>query len=424
MHPERDRVASGNMFTYAKQENDSMAIDLANKLTTRQRFEPDGTNLENPFTFENTKVNAFYYPIKDTNWEMCFIIPHIYVEIIGYILGGILVFFVSLGLLVVFFAGRRSIKRAVKPLNQLAASANEVAKGNFDAQLPELKKKDEICMLRDSFEQMQHSLTQYVEELKTTTSQKAAFENELKIAHDIQMSMLPKTFPPYPDRKDIDIYGQLKPAKAVGGDLFDFFIHDEKLYFCIGDVSGKGVPASLFMAVTRSLFRNVTTHEPEPHRIVEAMNNSMSENNEQDMFVTLFVGVLGLATGTLQYCNAGHNSPLLIGEKVSILPCEANLPIAVLHNFRYEQQVTSIEPGTTLFLFTDGLNEAENINHDLFGDERIMQYAWKQVAENAQQPEPLIKTMTQAVHDFVGEAEQSDDLTMLAISYKPVTEKM
>ncbi len=193
---------------------------------------------------------------------------------------------------------------------------------------------------------------------------------------------------------------------------------------CIGDVSGKGVPASLFMAVTRSLFRNVSTHEPEPHRIVEAMNNSMSEGNEQDMFVTLFTGVLDLATGILQYCNAGHDAPLIIGQKVSILPCIANLPIGVLPNFSYEQQEVTLEPDNTLFLFTDGLNEAENINHDQFGDERIMQYAWQQVAEHNQQPKPLITAMTQAVHDFVGEAEQSDDLTMLAISYKPVTEKM
>ncbi len=419
MHPDRDRVGRENMFTYAKQEKDTLATELAKKLTAREEFETDGTHLENPITLEDTDVNAFYLPIKNTNWELCFIMPHLIVIILGVAIGGIMVFFISFGLLVVFFAGRHSIKKAVKPLNQLAASANEVAKGNFETQLPVVKKKDEICMLRDSFEQMQYSLRQYVDELKSTTAQKAAFENELKVAHDIQMSMLPKIFPPYPERKDIDIYGQLTPAKAVGGDLFDFYIHDEKLYFCIGDVSGKGVPASLFMAVTRSLFRNVSTHEPKPHRIIEAMNNSMSEGNEQDMFVTLFVGVLDLATGTLQYCNAGHDAPLVIGQEVSILPCASNLPIGVLANFSYKQQVTSLEPGTTMFLFTDGLNEAENIHHAQFGDERIMQHAQQQVAEHNQQPEPLITAMTKAVHDFVGYAEQSDDLTMLAIAYKP-----
>ncbi len=419
LHPERDRIARENIFVHAEQKGDSTTIDLTKKLTSRQELMPKGGNLETLYTLEGTKVNAFYHPIENTNWEICFILPHIFVDIVGYVLGGLLIFFISIGLIVVFFAGRRSIKRAVKPLNQLAASANEVAKGNFDTKLPELKKKDEICMLRDSFEQMQHSLTQYVEELKTTTSQKAAFESELKVAHDIQMSMLPKTFPPYPERNDIDIYGQLKPAKAVGGDLFDFFIHDEKLYFCIGDVSGKGVPASLFMAVTRSLFRNVSTHESEPHRIVEAMNNSVSEGNEQYMFVTLFMGVLDIATGTLNYCNAGHDAPLIINQKVSTLDCESNLPIGVMPDFTYKQQTITIEPSTTIFLFTDGLNEAENIRHDQFGDERVMQYAWQQVAENSQQPQPLITSMTKAVHDFVGGAEQSDDLTMLAIEYKP-----
>jgi sigma-B regulation protein RsbU (phosphoserine phosphatase) len=130
-------------------------------------------------------------------------------------------------------------------LKQLAETANEVAKGNFNASLPQIKYEDEVRLLRDSFEGMQHSLTQYIEELKSTTASKAAIENELKVAHDIQMSMLPKTFPPYPERSDIDIFGMLKPAKDVGGDLFDFYISNEQLFFCIGDVSGKGVPAAL-----------------------------------------------------------------------------------------------------------------------------------------------------------------------------------
>lgn len=141
---------------------------------------------------------------------------------------------------------------------------------------------------------MQHSLTHYVEELKETTASKAAIENELKIAHDIQMSMLPKTFPPYPERDDIDIFGTLKPAKDVGGDLFDFYIRDEKLIFCIGDVSGKGVPASLVMAMTRSLFRNISSHVTEPHLIVKALNDTMADDNDTNMFVTLFLGVLDL----------------------------------------------------------------------------------------------------------------------------------
>ena len=255
-------------------------------------------------------------------------------------------------------------------------------------------------------------------ELQETTAQKAAFESEMKVAHDIQMSMLPKTFPPYPERDDLDIFGSLTPAKGVGGDLFDFYIRDEQLFFCIGDVSGKGVPASLFMAVTRSLFRNISQHVAEPSKIVNALNMAQSEGNDTNMFVTLFVGVLDLTTGKLRYCNAGHDAPLLMGQEVKLLPCDSNLPIGVMVDFSFEQQEITLERPTTLFLFTDGLNEAENIDHGQFGDERIEKIAESMVAAGQIEPTQVIRHMTDAVHTFVGTAEQSDDLTMLAIEYK------
>jgi sigma-B regulation protein RsbU (phosphoserine phosphatase) len=265
---------------------------------------------------------------------------------------------------------------------------------------------------------MQHSLAEYVEELKNTTASKAAIENELKVAHDIQMSMLPKTFPPYPERDDIDIFGTLTPAKDVGGDLFDFYIREEKLFFCIGDVSGKGVPASLFMAVTRSLFRNVSAHTSSPEMICTAINNALTEGNDTNMFVTFFVGVLDLATGLLDYCNAGHDEPLLIGRGVGVLPCDPNLPLGVLAGWKFSPQHISIDPQTTIFLYTDGLNEAENIAHAQFGNDRIFSVAKKLLTNGENQPDTIIGKMGEAVHTFVGEAEQSDDLTMLAIQFK------
>ena len=367
---------------------------------------------------DEEKAYISYKPVKYTDWSLALVIPSLIVEIFGYLLGGFMILMILFGLLVVYFFGRRVIKKASLPLKQLAESANEVAKGNFTTQLPALDSRDEIHLLRDSFEQMQLSLTSYVEELKTTTSQKASIESELKIAHNIQMAMLPKIFPPYPERSDIDIFGQLTPAKAVGGDLFDFYIHDEKLFFCIGDVSGKGVPASLVMAVTRSLFRNVSAHESEPHLIARALNDSLAEGNEMNMFVTLFVGVLDLATGHLNYCNAGHDAPLLIGQDVATLPCDPNLPIGVMPDWQFTLQQVTLDSQTTIFLYTDGLNEAENILHAQFGDDRIISMAETLLRRGQNQPSTLIQLMTDAVHDFVGQAEQSDDLTMLAIQYK------
>lgn len=407
VHPDQKRVLSHNIKEYVTEDPD----DAIGSLLDRNSDEDDDLMLDG----EHMLVT--FHPVKYTDWCLGLVMPELVIQIIAYFFGGIMTLIILIGMLAVYFFGRRTIKKATQPLNQLATSANEVAKGNFDTPLPPLKSHDEIHMLRDSFEQMQHSLTKYVEELKSTTAQKASFESELKVAHNIQMSMLPKTFPPYPDRDDIDIFGTLMPAKAVGGDLFDFYIHNEQLIFCIGDVSGKGVPASLFMAVTRSLFRNIAARELKPHLIVKGINDSLSENNELNMFVTMFVGVLDLQTGLLRYCNAGHDAPLLIGRGVGTLSCNSNLPIGILPDWEFTEQETLIDKHTTIFLFTDGLNEAENISHNQFGDQRILGVAESLLATGNHRPTTVVKKMNEAVHTFVGNAEQSDDLTMLAIQY-------
>ena len=406
VHPDTKRLVVENMQPYINDDNKNWGyLSVAD-------------SREEEKVVEGVKTLLCRQVVKYTDWDICLVMPLFFINVVGYAIAGIAIMFILLGLLVVYFFGRRSIKKQVRPLKQLATTADEVAKGNFKTVLPELKSRDEIHMLRDSFAQMQQSLTQYVEDLRATTAQKASMESELKVAHDIQMSMLPKTFPPYPERNDLDIFGSLTPAKGVGGDLFDFYIRDEQLFFCIGDVSGKGIPASLYMAVTRSLFRNISQHVSKPEQIINALNQAQSEGNDTNMFVTLFVGVLDLKTGKLCYCNAGHDSPLRLGSKVTILPCECNLPIGVITDFTFEQQEITLKRPTTIFLFTDGLNEAENIDHAQFGDERIMSIAESMVANGQLEPTQVIRHMTDAVHTFVGIAEQSDDLTMLAIELK------
>ena len=373
---------------------------------------------EDSIGFRRMKVNDITYfvtskRITSTGWTLV-VGQHIhFVLLSGYFLGIIILFFMTVGGIVIFFFMSRSIRRATEPLGFLSESAQEVAKGNFDTELPTFKHNDEISQLRDSFDAMQQSLKRYVEELKETTTAKATIESELNVAHSIQMSMLPKTFPAFPDRKDIELYASLTPAKAVGGDLYDFFIHDEKLFFCIGDVSGKGVPASLVMAVTRTLFRNIAMHVAKPSHIAETMNANISKGNEESMFVTFFVGVLDLQTGHLCYCNAGHNAPLV---QCSMLDCESNLPIGVMPDWHFTEQEIVMAPGTTIFLYTDGLTEAENASQEQFGEKRMTDVITTQMAVNAS-PQTLIETMTDAVHQFVGETEQSDDLTMLVIKF-------
>jgi len=255
-------------------------------------------------------------------------------------------------------------------------------------------------------------VTKNLGKFKDITDKKEKMENELKIASNIQMSMLPKIFPPFPTRKDIDIAATIVPAKEVGGDLYDFFIRDEKLFFCIGDVSGKGVPASLVMAVTRSLFRSVATHDDSPANIVTSINNSMAEMNENNMFVTFICCVLDLHSGHLKYCNAGHNSPLIFTDKIDELPVIPNLPLGVLHGMKYQEQETDMKYDNALFLYTDGLTEAENEYHQLFGMQRL-----KKNLSGHKSARSHMDNITTAVRNFRGEATQNDDLTMLFVHF-------
>ena len=420
-HPNKDYIIKQNYFERAKATSDTID-DLVGRHMVEGRtgaYSKNGVLIQSIKFFDSDiwPVYMFYEPVENTNWSIASVVPSPMVDILAIGMGVIMLVLIALALLVTRIAGRMIIKRATKPLSQLATSANEVAKGNFKAQLPKIKHNDEIRLLRDSFEGMQHSLKDYIEELKDTTASKAAIEKELKVAHDIQMSMLPKTFPPYPERNDIDIYGTLTPAKDVGGDLFDFYIRNERLFFCVGDVSGKGVPASLVMAVTRSLFRNISTHLSEPNLIIKALNSALADSNETNMFVTLFLGVLDLHTGSLQYCNAGHNSPMIIGQDVQTLPCDPNLPIGVMTDWDFTCQEIRLEPQTTVFLYTDGLNEAEDATHAQFDEARIVSVVSSLLAVGDNNPETFVRTMSESVHAFVGEAEQSDDLTMLAVKY-------
>ena len=352
-----------------------------------------------------------YKPLPSTDWTVAVIQHRDLVFAWGEVLALVILLCMGIGGLVIFFFTSQSIRNATKPLGFLSESAQEVAQGNFDAPLPTFKHNDEVAQLRDSFGTMQQSLKEYLEEQKATSAAKAALMSELNVAHTIQMSMIPKTFPAFPDREDLELYASLTPAKAVGGDLYDFFIRDDSLYFCIGDVSGKGVPASLGMAVSRTLVRNISAHTDKPSHIVETMHVNICDGNEQCMFVTLFVGVLDLQTGRLRYCNAGHDAPYIQAEH---LPCDSNLPVGLMPDLKYSEQEATIAPGNILFLYTDGLTEAENGSRNLFGMQRITDVI---TAFNGS-PKELIETMTAAVHQYVGDTEQSDDLTMLAIKYK------
>ena len=249
-------------------------------------------------------------------------------------------------------------------------------------------------------------------------AERGRIEGELKVAKDIQLSMLPKPLNSQLSavNSQLDIFGSLTPAREVGGDLYDFILRDGKLFFCIGDVSGKGVPAALVMATTLCQFRIAASHVDDVAKITAYINKNTCEGNETCIFVTFFMGMLDLKTGLLRCCNAGHNKPIVIGngqgtmKNGQFLDAKPNLPLGVSDDATYDEKEYTLAPGAMLFLYTDGLTEAMTREHKQFGSERLM--AQLQGGVGCQEQ---IEQITQAVHAFVGDAPQSDDLTMLAI---------
>lgn len=406
-HPDRSRILNDNYFSHG-------GGDKAYDRTGREMLE--GKSGSRRFKVDGVPSFVSFAPLRHDGWSMGIVVPYSSIRNPGLILGLTTLLLIGLGLILAFSLIRRAIHRTTEPLKFLVRSTEEVSEGHFDTPLPELRHYDEIHQLRDSFENMQHSLAKYVDELKEATSRQASIERELDIARGIQMSMLPKTVSLFPERDDLDISVRLTPAKAVGGDLYDFFIKEDRLFFCIGDVSGKGVPAAMVMAVTEALFRTLATKEDDPALILSGLNESLCRRNETLMFVTLFFGVLDLRSGRLTCCNAGHDAPVVIGPDgaVQILEVKPNLSLAIDSGFEYVQQEFTFKPGTTLFLYTDGLTEAENQVQDLFGIKRVLNSLEEAGKER---PAAIIDHVSSSVSGFVSGAEQNDDLTMIAIRY-------
>ena len=248
-------------------------------------------------------------------------------------------------------------------------------------------------------------LQQAYDVLEKTTKDKERIESELRIAREIQKRMLPHVFP---KRKDVDLYAMMTPAREVGGDFYGYALIDDQLYFCVGDVSGKGVPAALYMAEVTRMFRTLVDGKLTPETIANRLNRVLSEDNEQGMFVTMFIGLINLKTGHMEFCNAGHNPPLLDGEYMKM---ESNAPIGLWPELQFEGEEVDSMRGKTLFVYTDGINEAENIHKEQFGDERLQALLQHDLGDARETSE----TIHRAVEEFVGDAEPSDDLTKMCI---------
>ncbi len=359
---------------------------------------------------------AVYRPLQPTDWSVALVCSRldVFASLIHIVwFAGIAV---ALGVLMMFVLCVIAIRRITKPLDQLTQSTSEISRGNLHVEMPELKREDEMWQLRESFVHMQQSLREHIDQLTQTTAANERIKSELSIANNIQQSMMPKTHQPLPDRSDIDIYASLVPAKEVGGDLFDYYLYHNKLCFIVGDVSGKGIPAALYMAMTMRVFRIACRHHiNSAHEIAEAMGRTLAENNESNMFITAFIGVLDLETNKLGYCNAGHNQPLMVypDGHCSLLQSESNIPLGILEHFDYEGDSMDFLVGTKMLVYTDGLTEAENPQKKQFGEEQLIHTVEDLTFLSSRE---IVTTLDSKVRHFANGAEQSDDLTILCIS--------
>lgn len=422
-HPETRLVMNETVFSLAEERGDASLWDLGRSMI-------DGKTgfIQDREVFTDTPGFLMYMPLSVGNWSLGLVFPrHEVLKGVKVLSGNMLAIgfggFVLLTIAVILIAGK-----ITRPLKHLSATANEIASGNLDARLEVRVSGDEVGQLSTAFSHMQQSLIRYIDDLRDTTAQKERIESELRIARDIQMSILPKLIPPFPDREELDIFASIEPAREVGGDLYDFFFVDgNRFCFLIGDVSGKGVPAAFFMAVTKTLLKVVADRNHEPGSILETVNNDLAADNDACMFVTLFLGILDLSTGDIDYACAGHNPPVMLTKDgASWLPV-FNEPMAgAMEGVSYTSGTVRLAEGEAMVLYTDGVTEAMNPAQELYSDQRLLDFlAGIQTMEpSLPSASRIIRDVSESVTEFVQGAEQSDDITLLTIKFNGISKQV
>lgn len=405
-HPDKALVLNKDVFAYSRDTGCRHIAEVGRDMLAGQK---GARHID--ITGDDSLV--IYEPVPGTGWSICSVCSYgsimaqlgpVTVKAVGLLLVGVLALVILVHFIIVY---------AMKPLSRLTMAVSKISAGDLDARLPEMKASDEIGRLNNAFAEMQTSLKYQMAQLVESTKAKEHIESELQIARSIQMGLVPHSFSPFTECAGLELFAMLRPAKEVGGDLYDFFIRDSKLFFAIGDVSGKGVPAALFMAVTRTLFRIIAGTTDTPREIMTRLNSTIIEDNDECMFVTMIIGVLDLATGRLELCNAGHNPPAAVSRlRVSMIKVKDNIPVGVMDDFDFEDDIIQLENGEMIFLYTDGLTEAENSRKELFGNELMLGVLKDAAAGTVKE---CIERMEATAAAFAEGCDQSDDLTMLGI---------
>lgn len=410
-HPDKEMIMNETIFSIAESKNNPALRDIGRKMVR-------GESGFIPYIDTRGIQSWMYYaPVSSTGWTLAVVFPEaelfaevraltITVALMG--LAGILLLALTVALIA------RSI---TTPLHVLAEATQVIASGNFDAELPPVGSKDEVGQLTQAFIAMNNALKEYIRNLTATTAAKERIQSELKMATDIQASLLPRMFPAFPDRAEFDIFASMDPAKEVGGDFYDFFfIDDNHLCFLIADVADKGVPAALYMMVTKTLLKSEGQRLGEPDQILSCVNNILAIDNDSCMFVTVFCAILDTRSGEVRFANAGHNPPLLIeSQGIRYLTLKPGFVLGPMPDRVYETEQIILQPGDTLFLYTDGVTEAKNPSEELYGEVQLL---------NALQrgPKGAVTQMIQYIRGEVTQhasgAPQSDDVTMVAVKYR------
>ena len=369
-----------------------------------------------------------YTPVSSANWKFCVHIPESLVlapvkAMERNIVAAIIAFIVILALIIlcVVLMVQRFSRNLTRPLIALGKDVQTISSGDLDYRA-EIRSNDEIGDLAECFNSMAASLKQHIENLTAVTAEKERIGAELDVATHIQKSMLPCIFPAFPDRKEFDVYATMNPAKEVGGDFYDFFmVDDTHLAVVMADVSGKGVPAALFMVIGKTLIKDHTEPGISLGDVFSDVNNMLCDSNSEGLFITAFEGVLDLVTGEFRYVNAGHEPPYICkqGEGYEAYRIKAGFVLAGMEDLRYREGSLQLSAGDRIFLYTDGVTEATDAENQLYGSERLHRVLNDHLDAN---PEALLAAVKADVDHFVGDAPQFDDITMLCMEYRGQTQ--
>lgn len=365
-----------------------------------------------------------YTPVKTAEWKFCVEIPKSVVlkpvsAVKQNILSAIIVFNVAFVVIILLVAAivNRFSKRLTDPLLALGNDVKTISGGNLDYRA-QVRCNDEIGDLAGEFNQMAASLKQYIHDFTAVAAEKERIGAELDIATHIQSSMLPCIFPAFPERKEIDIYATMNPAKEVGGDFYDFFMVDDRhLAIVMADVSGKGVPAALFMVIGKTLIKDHTQPGRNLGEVFTEVNNILCESNSEGLFITAFEGVLDMVTGEFRFVNAGHEMPYICKKdgNYEVYKVRAGFVLAGMEGIRYREGCIQLEPGDKIFQYTDGVTEATDSKNELYGMDRLANVLNRNVDKV---PMELLPEVKKDIDTFVGDAPQFDDITMLCLEYK------